>query len=333
MDANERLRGDLLQEMSQELTGQQIEALGDVLTRLLSRYEITEKQYEVGFLDGSNESLKKKFIGSLRLEGKSEQTLDQYGLAIDMMLSDLGKNISDITTNDIRYHLAMYQSTRNVSKLTVDNKRRNLSSFFAWLTREEYIEKNPMLRIKKIKSEAVVKLPFSDNDLERLKNAAGFTRNRKRDRALIELLLSTGCRVSEVVHIDLIDVDAVRKEIIVTGKGNKQRKVYLSDKALYYLNEYISSRRDNHPALFVNRSGQRWSKQSIEKLLHTIGDRAGVDNVHPHRFRRTFATNALTKGMPVQYLQKILGHRSLDTTMIYCTVDDDSIKFEHRKIA
>lgn len=264
----------------------------------------------------------------------SEGTLEQYALAIDMLLADIGKRLPDIKTNDIRYHLAMYQTTRNVEKATVDNRRRNLSAFFSWLAKEEIIIKSPMIRIAKIKSEVEVKLPFSDDDIEKMRCATMVTRNSKRDRALIEFMLTTGCRVSEIVNLDISHVNFLREEAIVKGKGNKERKVYISRTAMHYLQEYISDREINADSpLFANKSGKRWSKQSIEKLIKSIAKKVEVDNAHPHRFRRTFATNALNKSMPVQCLQKILGHQSLDVTMRYCTVDDDTARIEHRRVA
>lgn len=333
MDKDERFREELLNTMEEHLSKTQMFMLGNVLTKMFTRYHVEETSYEVGFYDNTNENLKKRFIASLRLEGKSEQTLEQYSLAIDMLLADVDKNLTEMKTNDIRYHLGKYQEERNIKKVTIDNRRRNLSSFFSWMVREEYIDKSPMLKIKKIKSEIEVKPPFSDNELEKLRNAASKSRDYRRDRALIEFLLTTGCRVSEVIGIELKNINFLNGECIVHGKGNKERKVYISDKANYYLQEYIMNRKYHSDILFTNRFGNRWSKQSIEKIVKSIAKKAGVDNAHPHRFRRTFATNALNKGMAVQSLQKILGHQSLDTTMRYCTVDDDLIKLEHKKVA
>lgn len=329
----EIFRNELMQSMIGVIDGEQMQKLGNAIATLFMRFKVEEKCTEVGFVDNTSENLRKRFIASLRLEGKSETTLRQYEMVIRMFFDDIQKNVDDITTNDIRYHLAIYQSTRKVSNATIDNRRRILSSFFSWLTKEEYIDKNPILRISKIKSEKEVKIPFSHVDVEKMKVCASLTRNGKRDRALIEFLMSTGCRVSEVVGLNLDNVDFRRGECIVHGKGNKDRKVYLTDVCLEYLNEYLSSRKKNSEVLFTNRNGERWSKQSIEKIIKTIAHMAEVKNAHPHRFRRTFATNALNRGMPVQHLQKILGHKSLDTTMIYCQVDDDLIKFEHKKVA
>lgn len=295
----EIFRNELMQSMIGVIDGEQMQKLGNAIATLFMRFKVEAKCTEVGFVDNTSENLRKRFIASLRLEGKSETTLRQYEMVIRMFFDDIQKNVDDITTNDIRYHLAMYQSVRKVSNATIDNRRRILSSFFSWLTKEEYIDKNPILRISKIKSEVE----------------------------------STGCRVSEVVGLDLDNVDFRKGECIVHGKGNKDRKVYLTDVCLEYLNEYLSNRKVQSNVLFTNRNGERWSKQSIEKIIKTIAHMAEVKNAHPHRFRRTFATNALNRGMPVQHLQKILGHKSLDTTMIYCQVDDDLIKFEHKKVA
>ena len=190
-----------------------------------------------------------------------------------------------------------------------------------------------MIRIAKIKTEKTVKLPFTDNDIEKLKDAVQYTNNPLRNRAIIEFLLTTGCRVSELLNLDINNVNFIKNECIVLGKGNKQRKVYISDKAMYHINEYLKTRKVNSDILFVNKNGKRMSKQAVEKILKVIAKYAGVNNVHPHRFRRTFATNALNKDMPVQHLQRILGHTSLDTTMIYCCVDEDEIKLEHKRIA
>lgn len=324
----ERFRAELLDAISPVMTKEQIEKVDNVLTVLFKRYFIKGMENEVIVYDGNNKRLLNLFLASMRLEGKAEDSLKQYNRAIEMMMDEIGKPLADITTNDIRYHLSMYQST-GVSKVTVDNKRRYLSTFFSWLTEEEYICKNPMLRIKKVKQDKIIKKPFSDNDLERIREVV----DRQRDKALIEFLLSTGCRVSEVVHLEIENVDMVKGECIVLGKGNKERKVYISERCMYHLSKYLCSRNDDNRALFLNYHGKKLSKESIELLLTRIGKAASVDNVHPHRFRRTFATNALKRGMPLQHVQRLMGHKSLDTTMLYCSLDDDYIKLEHRKIA
>jgi site-specific recombinase XerD len=207
--------------------------------------------------------------------------------------------------------------------------RRYFSSFFGWCTDEELIANNPMRRIKAIKIKKIIKEPFSEMEMEKIRKSAENTR----DRALVEFLYSTGCRVSEVVNIDLNDVDFVHNSIVVTGKGNKQREVYLSDRAEFWLENYLKERTDNETALFIGKGVKRLCKPGIEAMIKKIGIAAGVENVHPHRFRRTLATNLLNKGMPIQEVQQILGHTKLDTTMIYCKVDKNNVQAAHRKYA
>ena len=324
----ERFRSELLMglvEFSKEVT----EKVDRILTGLLQRYQITQKTTElIVYEEDTNILLMERYIASLRLEGKSEATLEQYKRAIEKLSESINKHFKDITTNDIRCHLARYQTIRKVCKATLDNERRYLSAFFRWLTVEEYIEKNPMLRIKKVKSEKKIKKAFSDLELEKMRGAC----RTKREKALIEFFLSTGCRVSEVVGLDIDHIDFSKKECVVFGKGGKERTVYLSERCLYYLEEYLKSREEQGP-LFAGKKNQRWSKAAIEKCLKNMGKRAEVQNVHPHRFRRTFATNALNKGMPLQYVQRILGHTSMDTTLIYCVIDTENMKIEHKKVA
>lgn len=324
----ERFRSELLENLGM-LDKSAVEQVDRVLTGLFSRYTVGTKSNEVIVYDGNNNKILGRYLASMRLEGKSEQTMEQYKRAIQKMLDNIGKPLKDITTNDIRYHLSMYQSVRKVSKATLDNERRYLSAFFAWVTAEEYVVKNPMLRIKKVKEDKKIKKAFSDYEIEKLRENC----KNKKEKAIIEFFLSTGCRVSEVVGLDIKDVDFDKGECTVFGKGSKERTVYLTEKSIYYLKEYLGSRKKESQVLFANKSGKRWSKQSIEKCLKNLGKRAVVDNVHPHRFRRTFATNALNKGMPIQYVQKILGHKSMDTTLIYCVLDMESIKLEHKKVA
>ena len=324
----ERFRAELLEKLA--ILGKDVvEQVDRALIGLLNNYAIVKKTNEVAIYDNTNYKILGRYVAALRLEGKSEATIEQYQRAINKFMDNIGKPIKEVTTNDIRYHLSMYQSIRKVSKGTLDTERRYLSAFFTWLTAEEYIIKNPMLRIKKVKEDKKIKKAFDDCEIEKLRENC----QTKREKALIEFLLSTGCRVSEVVGVDVKDIDFGKKECTVFGKGSKERTVYLTEKAIYYLQEYLDSRKKESHVLFANKSGKRWSKQSIEKCLKNLGKRAMVDKVHPHRFRRTFATNALNKGMPIQYVQRILGHKSMDTTLIYCVLDMESIKLEHRKVA
>lgn len=301
--------------------------LDGCICALLRKYNVSEKQTELAVLENENDKIINTYKASLRLEGRSEATIYQYMDAIKHTLDDLGnKNIVDITTNDIRWSLSLYQ--QRVKNTTANNRRKCLSAFFRWLTIEEIIHKNPMLRIGEIKTGYVTKKPFSDEDVEKLLDNSGTVENR----ALLEFLLSTGCRVSEVQNVNRDDIDFKSGECTVIGKGNKERTVYISEKSMYYIKEYIMSRKDNMEQLFVNNHGGRLSKESIRMRLHKIGVAAHVDNVHPHRCRRTVATNLARKGVPIQYIQQILGHAKLDTTMIYCICDQKNVRNEYNKV-
>ena len=303
----EELRREILQKMQGVLTYEQV-----VMDIVLYRYRIEAKTEEVAIYDNSNDSKIKQFIATKRLEGLSNGTLEQYHRAVTNLVQTLGKNIVDITTYDIRYYLSMYQEQRKVSKVTINNMRRYLSSFFGWCADEDIIEKNPMRRIKAIKQQKVIKEPFTDVELEKIRQASGNVRNR----AIVEFLYSTGCRVSEIVDIDLDKVDFSQNSVIVTGKGKKQREVYVTNKAL-----------------FTGKGNLRLCKAGIESILRNIGIKAGVSKVHPHRFRRTIATDLINKGMPVQEVQQLLGHNNLNTTMIYCKVSRNNVQAAHSKYA
>ena len=325
----EELRQAVIQKMCEFLNEEQIEKLGNVLDVVLYSFEIKVKKEEIVVYDNSNIAKLKKFIATKRLEGLSEDTLMQYYRAVHNLFNEVGKPLEKINTDDIRYYLSMYQEKRKVRKVTLNNTRRYLSTFFNWCTDEDIISKNPMRRIKAIKQQKKIKEPFTDLEMEKIRNSAGSTRNR----ALIEFLYTTGCRVSEVVDVDLNDIDFVHNSLIVTGKGDKQREVYISDKAMYWLKIYINDRNNDNTALFTGKGNKRLKKAGIEAVVRKIGKIAGVEKVHPHRFRRTMATNLINKGMPVQEVQQILGHEKIDTTMIYCKVDKNNIQAGHRKYA
>lgn len=327
----EKFRMELLGILGKCMRKEQIREVDMALTVLFRQYEVGKRCTELAIVDGkSNDKILNTYIASMRLEGHSEHTLHQYSDAVKKLLQDIPKDLSEIRTNDIRYHLALYQSTHKVSPVTVDNKRRFLSTFFAWLTAEEIIPKNPMLRIKRIKQKKADKKPFSAAELEKIRDSLKTTK----EKALIEFLLSTGCRVSEVANLKIGNIDFRAGECVVLGKGNKERTVYISDNAMYYLQQYLAERVcDAAAPLFVNDRGRGMSKCSIEQLTRKIGDRAGVKKVYPHRFRRTMATNAMKRGLPIQYIQAILGHSKIDTTMIYCSVSKEAVKAAYLKVA
>lgn len=325
----EKFRVELLTMLDKSMSKELVSVVDMALTALFQKYDVSEACTDLAVCDDSNERIINTYIASMRLEGRSEKTLKQYYDALTKLLDEIPKSIKDIRTNDIRYHLAHYQTTHNVSNATVNNKRKFLSAFFVWATREEIVDKNPMLKINSIKEKYVSKKPFSDIELAKIRDAL----EDNREKALVEFLLSTGCRVSEVAGLKVGNIDFRTGECVVLGKGNKERTVYLNNKSMYYMERYIGGFVDADRPLFMNALGRGMTKQNIEELMRIIGKRAGVSKVHPHRFRRTMATNAMKRGMPVQYIQVILGHSKLDTTMIYCIYDKEVVKAEYLKVA
>lgn len=325
----EKFRVELLTMLGKSMSKELVSAVDMALTALFQKYDVSEACTDLAVCDDSNEKIINTYIASMRLEGRSEKTLKQYYDALTKLLDEIPKSIKDIRTNDIRYHLAHYQATHKVSNATVNNRRKFLSAFFVWATREEIVDKNPMLKINSIKEKYVTKKPFSDIELAKIRDAL----DDNREKALVEFLLSTGCRVSEVAGLKVGNIDFRTGECVVLGKGNKERTVYLNNKSMYYLERYIGGFVDADRPLFMNARGRGMTKQNIEELMRIIGKRAGVSKVHPHRFRRTMATNAMKRGMPVQYIQVILGHSKLDTTMIYCIYDKEVVKAEYLKVA
>ena len=245
------------------------------------------------------------------------------------MLDSIQKNICDIETDDIRFYLSSYQSARSSSKVTLDNIRRILSSFFAWLEDEDYILKSPVRRIHKVKATQFVKETLTDENLEKLRDQC----THPRDLAIIDLLISTGIRVGELVKLNRADINFTERECIVLGKGDKERMVYFDAKTKIHLQQYLESRKDNNPALFVTLQSP-WNRLSIagvERFLSKLGKTSNVRHVHPHKFRRTLATMAIEKGMPIEQVQKLLGHSKIDTTLHYAIVNQTNVKLSHQK--
>ena len=326
----EQLRKELIMAVANVLGEKAASKLEMAFTIVLHKYNVETKNTDIITYDNSNTRILKNYIASLRLEGKSELTIDQYYRIINMFLRTIGKPVKQILTGDIRYYLARYMADRKVEKTTLDNQRRAISAFFSYLAAEEYIDRNPMLRIKKIKTDKRVKKPFTDIELEQLRNN---TYNIK-EKVLMEFLLSTGCRVTEVVRLNIQDIDFNKNEAIVYGKGDKERVVYISDRSMYYLRLYLESRKNEYnTSVFLNKNHCGMTKNNIEKLFNRLGERAKISKVHPHRFRRTFATNAHKRGMSLQNLQKLMGHESVDTTMGYCDIAEIGIQMEFRKVA
>ena len=279
--------------------------------------------------DLNNFELLEIFLSAKQVEGCSNNTLNYYKSTITKMLLELDKSIDNITTDDLRYYLSEYKESRNLSKTTIDNMRRILSSFFSWLEAEDYILKNPVKRIHRIKTPRFVKETLSDEELEILCDNC----ENIRDLAIVELLISTGMRVGELVGLNIEDVDFYERECIVFGKGEAQRLVYFDARCKVHLLEYLNSRNDDNPALFVSfrKPHKRLGINGVEMILKKLGDKANISNVHPHKFRRTLAINAIDKGMPIEQVQKLLGHMQIDTTMQYAMVNQSNVKIAHRK--
>ena len=304
----------------------QLMRLTKVLKNTLENYEMKNITYRE---EMDNDSVLKSFLSAKQLEGCSARTIQAYGVALKKMYNLIDKNVDEITTDDLRKYLFDYKNTSNPSKTTIDNLRRIFSSFFAWLEEEDYILKNPVKRIHKVKSGKVVRETLSDENLELLRDSC----DNLRDKAMFEMLLSTGIRVGELVNLNISDVDFVEREAIVYGKGDSQRIVYFDAKAKLSLKKYLDSRVDDNPALFVQfrRPWNRLGIRGVEKRIRDLGLKCNIENVHPHRFRRTLATKAIDKGMPIEQVQKLLGHTQIDTTMHYAMVDQSNVKISHRK--
>lgn len=314
----------VLETMEEELSVKQLKVLQEVLVKEL--YKDKENVEN----DKSNFDLIDEFIDAKRVEGCSERTLKEYRIsAVKLVNYYQDKTLRKITTDDVRNFLMNYQGINNCSNTTIDNHRRNLSSFFAWLEAEDYILKSPMLRIHKIKTKKVVKKIISDEDIEILRD------NCKdiRDLAIIDLLYSTGIRVGELVNLNKEDIDFENRECIVIGKGNKERTVYFDAKTKLHLMNYLKIRKDNNPALFVSldKPYDRLNISGVEVRLRKLGRSLGLDKIHPHKFRRSMATRAIDKGMPIEQVQQLLGHNQIDTTMCYAKVMDENVKYAHRK--
>lgn len=319
----------VLEKMGKHISPEQATVLEWTLSVILDDYQMEKESHEIVPYDGNAEKIVRRFLTVKHLAGCSAETIKTYQFHLQKLILNLRCPLQDVDTNDLRCFLVTYKEKRKVSNVTLENIRLCLSSFFGWLHEEGLIKKNPMKRIPRIKSDKVIKKPFSDEEMERIRMNC----QRGRDLAIIEFLYSSGVRVSEAVHLDRNQINFHEGECVVFGKGAKERVVYLNSKACIHLRKYLDSRKDSNPALFVSCKSphQRLSKEGIEAILRGIGRSSGVDHVHPHRFRRTMATNALNRGMPVQEVRQLLGHEKMDTTMIYCTVSQEGVRLSHKK--
>ncbi len=280
-------------------------------------------------IEDKNRDFLPVYIAAKRVEGCSDKTLRYYESTITNALTSINKPVKQIVTDDLRLYLDTYQQRNNAGKVTIDNVRRVLSSFFSWLEDEDYILKSPVRRIHKVKTGKTVKETYSDEALEIMRDHA----ETSRDLAMIDLLASTGMRVGELVQLNREDIDFENRECIVFGKGDKERKVYFDARAKIHLQNYLTERSDENPALFVTllRPYDRLKISGVEIRLRELGRKLNIPKVHPHKFRRTLATMAIDKGMPIEQVQQLLGHQSIDTTMVYAQVNQSNVKISHRK--
>lgn len=324
------IRSEIVQKVMQVLIGKVdddvIDMVQDALIIQLNAYELTERCTEVAVRDDTAEGKLNKYIATKRIEGKSERTLRRYREQDMALLNFLGKPMEKITTDDIRFYLSVKRQRDKLKNSTLDGMRRCYNSFFGWLMVERMIPYNPCASIPKIKSTKIIRKPFSPADIDKIRRAC----DNARDLALVDFLYSTGCRVSEVAALDISDIDFGRKECVVLGKGDKQRTVYLTEVAAENLQDYLNGRKDFNEALFVGK-GRRMGKGGIESLVKHLGKRAGVENAHPHRYRRTLATNLLDRGMNIQDVAAMLGHSDLKTTQVYCYISQSNVKVAYHK--
>ena len=316
---------DIIQKTLSFLDNEQIEALTKIIENAFIDYDVVEKAN----INQSEQDYVQLFLSSKRIEGCSEKTLKYYKDTIQLMIENINKTVKKITTEDIRSYLTEYQMRRKSSKVTIDNIRRILSSFFSWLEDEDYILKSPVRRIHKIKTATNIKETYSDESLELMRDNC----KEMRDLAIIDMLASTGMRIGEMVLLNRDDINFYERECVVFGKGDKERIVYFDARTKIHLQNYLNNRIDDNPALFVSLKSpsNRLTIGGIESRLRSFGKKLGLDKVHPHKFRRTLATQAIDKGMPIEQLQKLLGHKRIDTTLQYAMVKQSNVKIAHRK--
>lgn len=313
------------QKMLRSLDNGQLESLHQTLIICLENYDIIPKNEAIT----DDKDYVELFLSAKRIEGRSEKSLIYYKNTITKLIGAICKEVKHITTDDLREYLANYQEMHGSSKVTIDNIRRILSSFFGWLEDEDYIIKSPVRRIHKVKTGRTVKETYTDEELEKMRDGCA----ELRDLAMIDLLASTGMRVGELVLLNRDDINFIERECVVVGKGDKERVVYFDARTKMHLQRYLNSRTDDNPALFVSlcKPYKRMKIGGIESRLRSIGKKLGVNKVHPHKFRRTLATMAIDKGMPIEQLQQLLGHQRIDTTLQYAMVKQSNVKIAHKK--
>ena len=316
-------------QMSKTLDSIQLKNLRENLACTLSNYNITQSEPGADKSITENTKLLESFLSAKKIEGCSDKTIKYYQTTIQNLLNHLQISVRSITTSDLRIYLSEYQERNHSSKVTIDNMRRIFSSFFAWLEDEDYIIKSPVRRIHRVRTDTLIKETISDEALELLRDSC----TEIRDLALIDLLASTGMRVGELAKMNISDINFQERQCIVFGKGNKEREVYFNARTKIHLLQYIQQRTDSNPALFVSLSAPhtRLTISGIEVRLRNLGKHINLHKIHPHKFRRTLATQAIDKGMPIEQVQRLLGHVKIDTTLHYAMVNQSNVKMAHRK--
>ena len=325
----EQIINDVLRAMQGTLNNSQLRMLQETLSILLTTVSILPTDEDYTSKDPDNQELLSKFLDAKRVEGCSEKTIHYYENTLRKMFDELKKSMVQVTTDDLRTYLSDYRKRTNCSKGNIDNLRRIFSSFFSWLEDEDLILKSPVRRIHKVKTEKQVKETYTDETIETLRDGCTCLR----DLAMIDLLSSTGIRVSELEGLNRVDVDFEGRKCVVFGKGSKESPVYFDARTKVHLKNYLDSRTDDNPALFVSLQNphDRLEISGVEIRVRELGRKLGVGRVHPHKFRRTLATKAIDKGMPVEQVQKLLGHSKIETTMEYAMVDQGNVKTSHQK--
>lgn len=325
----EAIINNILDRLAGRFDSRQLTEIKAAINDGLSEYDVSRIEDENSYNTESNLKFLEMFISSKRVEGCAESTLGYYEMVVKRMLDNVSGSVKNISTDDLRIYLANHQKEHNASKVTIDNIRRVLSSFFAWLEDEDYILKSPVRRIHKVKTAKVIKDTLSDEDLEVLRDSCSNTR----DLVIVEMLSSTAVRVGELVKLNRTDIDFNERSCIVFGKGSKEREVYFDAKTKLHLQKYLSERTDDNPALFVslNAPHERLQISGVQRVVRELGKLANVNRVHPHKFRRTVATMAIDKGMPIEQVQTLLGHVKIETTMHYAMVNQSNVKIAHRK--
>ena len=329
----QELLTEVIQNMAPHLNNVQMKQLQSVLESVLYKYEVRQesesRQKSKEEEQAENRELLTRFLSSKHIEGCSEKSLKYYRTTIETMQAILQKSVKLVSTEELRQYLTDYQERRQSGRVTMDNIRRILSSYFAWLEDEDYIIKSPVRRIHKVKTASCIKETYTDEDLERMRDHC----DELRDLAIIDMLASTGMRIGEMVLLNRGDINYNERECVVFGKGDKERVVYFDARTKLHLLDYLDSRTDDNPALFVSLRApyERMKIGGIETRLREIGKKLNMVKVHPHKFRRTLATMAIDKGMPIEQLQRLLGHQRIDTTLQYAMIKQSNVKIAHKK--